>query len=82
MTTNEALAIFRDHITKMKALNHAMGILSYDGATTAPAESAEGRGKTLAYLSNCAYEIETAPELKQAADFLNARRSSWATWSC
>ena len=74
MTTHEALAIFRDHITKMKALNHAMGILSYDGATTAPAESAEGRGKTLAYLSNCAYEIETAPELKQAADFLNAHK--------
>ncbi len=70
MTTQEALKIYRDHIARMKALNHAMGILSYDGATTAPVESAEGRGKTLAYLSNCAYEIETAPALMEAAQFL------------
>ena len=74
MTTQEALAIFRDHISKMKALHHAMGMLSLDGATNAPADSAEGRGKTLAYLSNCAYEIETAPALMEAAALLNARK--------
>ena len=70
MTIQEALQIFRSHIAKLNALHHAMGVLSLDGATAAPAESAEGRGRTLAYLSGCAYELETAPELKQAAAFL------------
>jgi carboxypeptidase Taq len=48
-----------------------MGILSYDGATTAPAESAEGRGRTLAYLSGCSYEIQTDPALAEAAAYLS-----------
>ena len=72
MTTQEALKIYREKIAAMKALGHAMGVLQYDGATVAPAESAEGRGKTLAYLSGRAYEIETGPELKEAAQYLKA----------
>ena len=75
MTTQEALKIYRENIDKMHALGHAMGVLHYDGATVAPAESAEGRGKTLAYLSNCAYEIETSKELMEAAEFLSAHRN-------
>lgn len=71
MTTQAALNIFRDHIAQLKALRHAMGILSYDGATTAPAESAEGRGRTLAYLSGCSYEIQTDPALAEAAAYLS-----------
>ena len=72
MTTQEALKIYREKIAAMKALGHAMGVLQYDGATVAPAESAEGRGKTLAYLSGRSYEIETGPELKEAAQYLKA----------
>ncbi len=73
MTTQSALQIYRSHIEKLNALHHAMGVLHYDGATAAPAESAEGRGRTLAYLSGCAYELETAPALLEAANFLKAR---------
>ena len=72
MTIQEAKTIFRANIAKLKALHHAMGILSFDGATGAPAESAEGRGKTLGYLSGCAYEIETSKELLEAANYLKA----------
>ncbi len=72
MTTQEALNTYREKIAQMKALHHAMGVMHYDGATAAPVESAEGRGKTLAYLSGCAYEIETAPALLEAVGFLNA----------
>ena len=72
MTTQEALNLYRANIAKLKALHHAMGILSFDGATGAPAESAEGRGKTLGYLSGCAYEIETSKELLEAANYLKA----------
>ena len=72
MPIQEAQSSFRSHVTKLKALHHAMGILSYDGATTAPEESAEGRGRTLAYLSGCAYALETDPALLEAARFLEA----------
>ena len=74
MTTQEALKIYREKTEQLHALGHAMGVLHYDGATAAPAESAEGRGKTLAYLSGCAYEIETSPEMLEAANWLNAHK--------
>ena len=70
MTVQDARNIYREHIEKLHALHHAMGVLHYDGATVAPVESAEGRGKTLAYLSGCAYEIQTDPALLEAAKFL------------
>ena len=73
MTTNEALHIFRDHVSNMKALRHAIGLFYLDGATAAPRASAEGRGNTLAYLSGCAYGLETDPALLEAARFLKAQ---------
>ena len=74
MTIQEALKTYREKIEAMHALGHAMGVLHYDGATVAPAESAEGRGKTLAYLSGRMYEIETGKELAEAARFLKEHR--------
>lgn len=74
MTTQEALKIYREKMEQLHAYGHAMGVLHYDGATAAPAESAEGRGKTLAYLSGCAYEIETGAELLEAAKYLNEHK--------
>ena len=74
MTTTEALKIYREKIEAMHALGHAMGVLHYDGATVAPVESAEGRGKTLAYLSGRMYEIETGKELTEAAQFLKEHK--------
>ena len=74
MTIQEALKTYREKIFAMQALGHAMGVLHYDGATVAPVESAEGRGKTLGYLSGCAYEIETGKELSEAAKYLNEHK--------
>ena len=74
MTTTEALQIYREKISQLKALNHAMGVLSYDGETVAPVESSEGRGKTLSYLSGCSYEIETSEALSEATDWLSAHK--------
>ena len=74
MTVQEALKTYRENIAAMHALGHAMGVLHYDGATVAPVESAEGRGKTLAYLSGRMYEIETGKELAEAAQFLKEHR--------
>ena len=74
MTIQEAKNIFREKIAAMKAMNHATNILYYDGVTVAPVNSAEQRGKTLAYLSGLLYELETGPELTEAARYLQAHR--------
>ncbi len=74
MTVNEALDLFRQKIADMHALGHAMGVLFYDGATVAPPASAEGRGKTLEYLSGLSYEIETDEALKSAVELLAAHQ--------
>ena len=47
------------------AYRHALGLLSYDGATQAPAGTAENRGETLAILSEAAYGITTGPEMTE-----------------
>ena len=82
MTTTEALSTYREKISQLHALNHAMGALSYDGSTAAPVEAAEGRGKTLSYLSNW-----TAGKLKYSCGRRNIpppfpRRNMWPTLSC
>ncbi len=74
MTTQEAKTVFREKMAELHALNHAMGVLHFDGDTAAPHASAEGRGKTLEYLSNRAYEIETGDALLQAAQCLNQHK--------
>lgn len=56
------------------ALNHAMGILNYDGDTSAPPKSAIVRGETLGELSRMIYELTTGPEaVKLLADLEAAK---------
>lgn len=74
MTTQEALEYYRKKQSEIDALSHAMGVLYYDAVTVAPADSAEGRGKTMEYLSNLEYEAENDPKLKEAAEFLFAHK--------
>lgn len=57
---------------KMFAYNHAMGVLYYDGATSAPAGSAANRGETMAVLSEAEYLMATGPEMIDLLDFLYA----------
>lgn len=74
MTVNEALEYYRKKQDEIHALSHAMGVLYYDSVTIAPADSAEGRGKTMEYLSNLEYEAANDPKLKEAAEYLSAHK--------
>lgn len=47
---------------KKQAYGQAMGIISYDAVTGAPAGGAERRGKTMAVLSEVSYRLETGEE--------------------
>ena len=62
MTIQEALEKLQSYEKTTFALNHATGLMYYDGATTAPKGTAELRGSTLGELSRMGYELTTAPE--------------------
>ena len=58
MTIQEALEKLQGYEKATFALNHATGLMYYDGATTAPKGTAELRGSTLGELSRMGYEPE------------------------
>ena len=74
MTVQEALAQFRSCIRNAHALQHAIGVLSYDAMTAAPPDSAEGRGETLSYLSGLFYEQMTGEAVKEASAVLREHK--------
>ena len=56
----------------MAAYNHALGVLFHDAGTAAPSDSYEGRGRTMAVMSQITYDLETKPENKELLTFLEA----------
>lgn len=60
MTAKEKLYALEKKLT---AYSHAMGILMYDGSTTAPSATAANRGETLAFMSEEAYKLTTGEEM-------------------
>ena len=74
MTIQEALNRISEFENTNSALNHAMGILYYDGDTVAPAGSVEVRALTLGELSKMSYELITAPDFIEALELLNANK--------
>ena len=62
MTKEQALKKLEEYERVSFALGHAAGILSYDGNTVAPKQSAKVRAVTQGELSRMGYELTTAPE--------------------
>ena len=73
--TAEAMAELRRREADVKALYHAMGVLEYDGETVAPRDSADGRARTMGYLSGLLYAQTTDPALFELVDWLDARKT-------
>ncbi len=57
---------------RMAAFTHAVEILYYDGATTAPKATAENRARTMAVLSEEIYRMSTSEETVALLRFLEA----------
>ena len=72
---NDAIARLDEIETTAAAYGHAMGVLSLDAATAAPLDSAEGRGKTMALLSNVIYELAASADTRELIEFLTANWS-------
>ena len=69
---NDAVARLDEIEATAAAYGHAMGVLSLDAATAAPLGSAEGRGRTMAVLSNVIYELAAAPDTMELLEYLTA----------
>ena len=59
---------------KLKAYNHAIALIYYDGATTAPRGTGENRAHTLGILSGEHYQLSTGEETRRLLEELDAQR--------
>ena len=71
MTVTQAVEKLLEIQKKLTAYNHACGLLYYDGVTTAPKDTSDVRGETLAILGEASYLLSTGEETAAVLDFLN-----------
>ena len=75
----DAMNALREFQFKQAAIRHAMGVLEYDGETVAPKDSADGRARTMGYLSELSYKMTTDPELFELVYSLDGRKDELDT---
>ena len=73
-TVDQAVAALKELQQTQAAYNHAIGVLYLDATTAAPADTWDGRGKTMEILSKVVYELTTAEKNKELFDFLTENR--------
>ena len=76
MTVNEALSALAELESTLRAYNHALGCLNYDGETVAPRNSAPARGETMAFLSGVIHDRVTEARTGEIIDTLLAEKDS------
>ena len=74
ITLDEAREMLMALQRKMAAYEHAMGLIYYDGCTTAPKETADNRAVTMSVLSEEIYRQSTSEETAELLEFLDANR--------
>ncbi|MEN6470792.1 MAG: carboxypeptidase M32 [Clostridiaceae bacterium] len=67
---------FKAYQKKMRAYNHAMGVLQYDFETVMPKGGAEGMGETLGILSEESYKLSVSDELRAMIAELLAQKDA------
>lgn len=70
MNIEQAKSKMMEIVAKQNAYSQAMAMLHLDGATIAPPNSFEGRGRTLSFLSGEAYKAFISKETDELLDFL------------
>ena len=71
-SVNQALEDLNKHQQTMAAYNHAIGVVYLDASTAAPKGTWEGRGRTMATLSEITYNLETDPKVGEMLSYLEA----------
>ncbi len=73
MTVKEAVEKLYLMQSKMSAYSHATELIYYDGATTAPRNTAENRAHALSVLSEEIYKLSTGEEYVSILEFLDSK---------
>ena len=76
MTLEQAKEKLMDLQKTITAYNHALGLLFFDGATSAPRGTAANRGQTMSVLSQALYRLNTRPDTVELLAFLDENRSA------
>ncbi|MBQ4425504.1 MAG: carboxypeptidase M32 [Lachnospiraceae bacterium] len=74
MTLQEAREKLLALQAKQSAYRHALGLMSYDGATAAPKKTAANRGRSMSVLSEEIYRLSTGEETVSLLDYLDANQ--------
>ena len=74
MELNQAIEKFYELQAKLSAYNHAMALIYFDGATTAPKKTAQNRAQTLSVLSGESYMLSTGKETVELLEYLDANK--------
>ena len=77
MTMQQKIEQFKAALKKMKAYQHAMGVMFYDFETVMPKGAAEDFAAHMGILSEEVYKMQTAPEFKALIDELYENRASY-----
>ena len=76
MTIDEARHELMSLQHRMAAYEHAMGLIFYDGCTTAPKGTADNRAATMSILSEEIYRQSTSKETSELLEFLDSEKES------
>ena len=76
MEINQAIEQLYAWQSKMSAYNHAMSLIYYDGATTAPKGTADNRAHALSILSEESYKLSTGDEIMATLTYLDENVAS------
>lgn len=71
-SVTQAVEAFQKLQQTLSAYNHAIGVLYLDATTAAPADTWDGRGKTMEILSGTLFDITTKKENAELYDYLEA----------
>ncbi|MCR5207425.1 MAG: carboxypeptidase M32 [Eubacterium sp.] len=59
---------------KLAAYDHALGLMQYDGVTTAPKKTADNRAQSMSVLTEEVYILSTSEETEKLLEYLDANR--------
>ena len=74
MTLTQAREQLMTLQSNMSAYQHALSMLSYDGATYAPKGTGPNRARTMSFLTQERYKLTTSPATVELLDFLDDSR--------
>ncbi len=75
MTVETAKASLASLQAKQAAYNHALGLINYDGSTSAPKGTAANRAQSMSILSAEVYRLATGQETIELLQYLDANRA-------